>query len=39
MRADRDLLILDEPSSGLDAEAEQAIHQQLIGLGAAGPVC
>jgi ATP-binding cassette subfamily B protein len=33
MRADRDLLILDEPSSGLDAEAEQAIHQQLIGLG------
>ena len=34
MRADRDLLILDEPSSGLDAEAEHAIHQQLIGLGA-----
>jgi ATP-binding cassette subfamily B protein len=29
MRADRDLLILDEPSSGLDAEAEHAIHQQL----------
>jgi ATP-binding cassette subfamily B protein len=29
MRADRDLLILDEPSSGLDAEAEHAIHRQL----------
>jgi ATP-binding cassette, subfamily B, bacterial len=29
MRADRDLLILDEPSSGLDAEAEAAIHHQL----------
>lgn len=29
MRADRDLLILDEPSSGLDAEAEYAIHQRL----------
>jgi ATP-binding cassette, subfamily B, bacterial len=33
MRADRDLLILDEPSSGLDAEAEHAIHQRLRGLG------
>ncbi|MBV9448276.1 MAG: ABC transporter ATP-binding protein [Streptosporangiaceae bacterium] len=29
MRADRDLLILDEPSSGLDAEAEYAIHRRL----------
>ncbi|HEV2376782.1 MAG TPA: ABC transporter ATP-binding protein, partial [Streptosporangiaceae bacterium] len=29
MRADRDLLILDEPSSGLDAEAEHEIHQRL----------
>ncbi|MBV9381225.1 MAG: ABC transporter ATP-binding protein, partial [Streptosporangiaceae bacterium] len=29
MRANRDLLILDEPSSGLDAEAEHAIHRQL----------
>jgi ATP-binding cassette subfamily B protein len=29
MRHDRDLLILDEPSSGLDAEAESAIHHQL----------
>jgi ATP-binding cassette, subfamily B, bacterial len=34
MRADRDLLILDEPSSGLDAEAEYAVHQRLRGLGA-----
>jgi ATP-binding cassette subfamily B protein len=33
MRANRDLLILDEPSSGLDAEAEDAIHQRLRGLG------
>jgi ATP-binding cassette subfamily B protein len=33
MRADRDLLILDEPSSGLDAEAEHAIQQRLRGLG------
>ncbi len=29
MRADRDLLILDEPSSGLDAEAEHAIQREL----------
>ncbi|MEV0273469.1 ABC transporter ATP-binding protein [Hamadaea sp. NPDC050747] len=29
MRGDRDLLILDEPSSGLDAEAEHAIHERL----------
>jgi ATP-binding cassette, subfamily B, bacterial len=32
MRADRDLLILDEPSSGLDAEAEHAIHQRLCAM-------
>lgn len=32
MRDDRDLLILDEPSSGLDAEAEHAIHQRLCQL-------
>lgn len=29
MRADRDLLILDEPNSGLDADAEHEIHQRL----------
>jgi ATP-binding cassette subfamily B protein len=29
MRDRRDLLILDEPSSGLDAEAEHQIHQRL----------
>jgi ATP-binding cassette subfamily B protein len=29
MRADRDLLILDEPSSGLDADAEHDIHVRL----------
>ena len=29
LRADRDLLILDEPSSGLDAEAEHQIHTSL----------
>lgn len=29
MRGDRDLLILDEPSSGLDAEAEHEIHRGL----------
>ncbi|MCA2213522.1 ABC transporter ATP-binding protein [Jidongwangia harbinensis] len=28
-RNDRDLLILDEPSSGLDAEAEAELHRQL----------
>ncbi|MGH3401200.1 MAG: ABC transporter ATP-binding protein [Streptosporangiaceae bacterium] len=32
MRADRDLLILDEPSSGLDAEAEYAIQRELRNL-------
>ncbi|MEO3798534.1 ABC transporter ATP-binding protein [Nonomuraea sp. B1E8] len=30
MRGRRDLLILDEPSSGLDAEAEHTIHQRLV---------
>jgi ATP-binding cassette subfamily B protein len=29
LRDRRDLLILDEPSAGLDAEAEHAIHQSL----------
>jgi ATP-binding cassette subfamily B protein len=29
LRERRDLLILDEPSSGLDAEAEHEIHQRL----------
>ncbi|MEU2391440.1 ABC transporter ATP-binding protein [Streptomyces sp. NPDC007369] len=29
LRDDRDLLILDEPSSGLDAEAEHEIHTSL----------
>jgi ATP-binding cassette subfamily B protein len=29
MRADRDVLILDEPSSGMDAEAEHALHRRL----------
>ncbi|MET9901356.1 ABC transporter ATP-binding protein [Streptomyces sp. NPDC006446] len=29
IRSGRDLLILDEPSSGLDAAAEQEVHEQL----------
>jgi ATP-binding cassette subfamily B protein len=29
MRRDADLMVLDEPSSGLDAEAEQLVHQSL----------
>ncbi|SCG59617.1 ATP-binding cassette, subfamily B [Micromonospora echinaurantiaca] len=29
LRADRDLLVLDEPSSGLDAEAEHDLHARL----------
>ena len=29
LRGDRDLIILDEPSSGLDAEAEHEIHRNL----------
>ncbi|TDC57499.1 ABC transporter ATP-binding protein [Actinomadura sp. KC345] len=29
MRADRDLLILDEPSAGLDAEAEYEVHRVI----------
>ncbi|HYN92771.1 MAG TPA: ABC transporter ATP-binding protein [Pilimelia sp.] len=32
LRTDADLLILDEPSSGLDAEAEHALHQRLVRL-------
>lgn len=32
MRDNRDLLILDEPSSGLDPEAEQSIHDGLLRL-------
>jgi ATP-binding cassette subfamily B protein len=32
MRADRDLLILDEPSAGLDAEAEHEVHARLRAL-------
>ncbi|MEU8113258.1 ABC transporter ATP-binding protein [Micromonospora sp. NPDC048947] len=32
LRAERDLLILDEPSAGLDAEAEADLHQRLRGL-------
>ncbi|NUR83886.1 MAG: ATP-binding cassette domain-containing protein, partial [Nonomuraea sp.] len=29
VRGERDLLVLDEPSAGLDAEAEHAIHRRL----------
>lgn len=29
MRADRDFLVLDEPSSGMDAEVEHALHRRL----------
>jgi ATP-binding cassette subfamily B protein len=29
MRATRDLLILDEPSSGLDVDAEYAVHRRF----------
>ncbi|SEG75519.1 ATP-binding cassette, subfamily B [Nonomuraea solani] len=29
LRADRDLMILDEPSAGLDAEAEHDVHSRL----------
>ena len=32
MRADRDLLILDEPSSGMDAESEHALHRRLCAI-------
>jgi len=32
LRADRDLLILDEPSAGLDPEAEYDIHRRLRSL-------
>lgn len=40
MRADADLMILDEPSAGLDAEAEKEIHDSLRSLrgGATGVV-
>lgn len=32
MRADADLMVLDEPSSGLDADAEHRIHENLLRL-------
>jgi ATP-binding cassette subfamily B protein len=32
MRADHDLLILDEPSSGMDAVAEHALHTRLCAM-------
>lgn len=32
LRRDADLLILDEPSSGLDARAEQEVHARLVEL-------
>ena len=32
LRGQRDLLILDEPSSGLDAAAEYGIHREIVGL-------
>jgi ATP-binding cassette subfamily B protein len=32
MRADRDVLILDEPSSGMDAEAEHDLHRRLCAM-------
>ncbi|WP_051864828.1 ABC transporter ATP-binding protein [Streptomyces griseus] len=31
LRGDSDLLVLDEPSAGLDAEAEHEIHRRLTG--------
>jgi ATP-binding cassette subfamily B protein len=34
MRTDADLLMLDEPSSGLDAQAEHRIHEAIMGHGA-----
>ncbi|MFG1943266.1 ABC transporter ATP-binding protein [Nonomuraea sp. NPDC048826] len=36
LRGDRDLMILDEPSAGLDAEAEHDIHTRLRRLRAGG---
>jgi ATP-binding cassette subfamily B protein len=33
MRRDADLVILDEPSAGLDAEAEHQLHRALAGAG------
>jgi ATP-binding cassette subfamily B protein len=33
MRNDVDLLVLDEPNSGLDPAAEHELHQQLMGVG------
>ncbi|GAA0434466.1 hypothetical protein Acor_08920 [Acrocarpospora corrugata] len=32
LRRDSDLLILDEPSSGLDAEAEHEVHTRIAAL-------
>ncbi|GIH67165.1 ABC transporter ATP-binding protein [Microbispora siamensis] len=32
LREDADLMILDEPSSGLDPEAEHALHERLMSL-------
>ncbi|MEV0157539.1 ABC transporter ATP-binding protein [Micromonospora sp. NPDC050686] len=36
LRGQRDLLVLDEPSAGLDARAEHDIHRRLRSLGGSG---
>ena len=39
LRGGRELMILDEPSSGLDPEAERRIHTTLAATAPAGPAC
>jgi ATP-binding cassette subfamily B protein len=39
LRRDADVVVLDEPSAGLDAEAEHEVHQRCASCGSGAPAC